>query len=204
MKSYIIGLTGGSASGKTRFFRSLKDYFNTDQVCFISQDEYYKKKEFQPLDVNGICNFDLPESIDVEAFVKDLKALKEGKCIERKEYTFNNPTKTPQILTYSPAPVIVVEGIFVLYYPEVAEQLDLKIFLDAKEHIRLKRRILRDKEERGYDLHDVLYSYETHVAPTYEKYIEPCRELADIIIPNNHSFDKALDILKVFIESKFD
>ena len=100
------------------------------------------------------------------------------------------------------APVVVVEGIFVLYYPELTDLLDLKIFLDAKDHIKLKRRIIRDKVERGYDLDDVLYRYEMHVMPTYEKYIEPFKNEADLIIPNNHNFDRALDVIRTYLRSR--
>jgi len=106
------------------------------------------------------------------------------------------------MLEFAPAPVVVVEGIFVLYYPELAELLDLKVFIDAKDYIKLKRRIVRDKVERGYDLDDVLYRYENHVMPTYEKYIEPFKHEADIIVPNNSSFDKGLDVVKSYLKLK--
>lgn len=98
--------------------------------------------------------------------------------------------------------MVVVEGIFVLYYPELANLLDLKVYIDAKDHIKLKRRIVRDKVERGYDLDDVLYRYERHVMPTYEKYIAPFKQDADLIVPNNSDFDKALDVIKTFLRSK--
>jgi uridine kinase len=97
---------------------------------------------------------------------------------------------------------VVVEGIFVLYYPELADLLDLKVFIDAKEYIKLKRRIVRDKVERGYDLDDVLYRYEMHVMPTYEKYIEPFKNDADLIIPNNRNFDHALDVIRSYLRMK--
>ena len=97
---------------------------------------------------------------------------------------------------------MVVEGIFVLYYPELADLLDLKIFIDAKDHIKLKRRIIRDKVERGYDLDDVLYRYEMHVMPTYEKYIEPFKSESDLIVTNNQSFDRALDVIRTYLRAK--
>ena len=106
------------------------------------------------------------------------------------------------MLTFHPAPVIVVEGIFVLYYPELSDLLDLKIFIDAKDHIKLKRRIIRDKVERGYDLDDVLYRYEMHVMPTYEKYIKPFKNDADLIIPNNLNFDKGLEVIRTYLKAK--
>jgi uridine kinase len=199
---YIVGITGGSASGKTLFLRSLIKSFNENELCLISQDEYYKKKEQQPLDKQGIQNYDTPFSIDIERFNKDLKELISGKEVNKEEYTFNNPYSTPKMLTYKPAPIILVEGVFVFYYPEISKLLNLKVFLDAKEFVKLRRRIARDKAERGYDIEDVLYRYENHVAPTYEKYIDPFKHEADMIIPNNQHFNNALEVLTVFLKSK--
>jgi uridine kinase len=105
-------------------------------------------------------------------------------------------------LIFKPAPIIVVEGIFVFYFSEIAKLLDLKIFIDAKEHIKLKRRIYRDQVERGYDINDVLYRYEKHVAPTYERYIEPFKNEADIIIPNNSHYQKPLEMLVCYLKTK--
>ncbi|WP_194776013.1 uridine kinase [Pararhodonellum marinum] len=201
-KPYIVGITGGSASGKTLFLEKLLNSFESSQICLISQDNYYKARHLQPIDDKGVHNFDTPHSIDFEQYAEDIRQIQKGKTITRQEYTFNNPNKTPKILSFSPAPVVVVEGIFVLYYPELADLLDLKIFIDAKDYIKLKRRIVRDKVERGYDLDDVLYRYEKHVMPTYEKYIEPFKHDADIIIPNNRSFEKALEVIKTYLKAK--
>jgi uridine kinase len=201
-KPYIVGITGGSASGKTLFLRSLIKSFNAEELCLISQDEYYKNKELQPLDEHGVQNYDTPLSIDIVQFNKDLQQLISGKEVNKEEYTFNNPYATPKILTYKPAPIILVEGVFVFYYQEISNLLDLKVFLDAKEYIKLRRRIARDKTERGYDVEDVLYRYENHVAPMYEKYIDPFKHEADMIIPNNQHFNNALEVLTVFLKSK--
>ncbi len=201
-KPYLVGITGGSASGKTRFLTQLVNNIDKQHVCLLSQDNYYLDRDLQPIDENGVQNFDLPQSIDGEAYARDILALKNGKKVVRKEYTFNNPKVKPKMLEFNPAPIIVVEGIFVLYYPEVAKLLDLKIFIDAKEHLKLKRRIIRDNEERGYDLEDVLYRYEKHVHPTYEQYIEPYKGDADLIIPNNSDFDNALDVVSTHLQAK--
>ena len=178
-KPFIVGITGGSASGKTLFLEHLLRSFSPKELCMISQDNYYKPRHLQPIDEQGIANFDTPHSIDFEQYAQDIRIIQGGGTVIREEYTFNNASKTPKMLTFAPAPVVVVEGIFVLYYPELAELLDLKIFIDAKDHIKLKRRIIRDKVERGYDLDDVLYRYENHVMPTYEKYIKPFKNEAD-------------------------
>ena len=201
-KPYLVGITGGSASGKTRFLTRLVKNIDKSRVCLLSQDNYYRDRDQQPVDENGIQNFDLPNSIDGEAYARDILALKNGEKVVRKEYTFNNPKVAPRMLEFSPAPIIVVEGIFVLYYPEVAKLLDLKIFIDTKEHLKLKRRIIRDNEERGYDLEDVLYRYEKHVHPTYEQYIEPFKGNADLIIPNNDHFDNALEVVSTHLQAK--
>ncbi|MBN7814796.1 uridine kinase family protein [Algoriphagus pacificus] len=201
-KPFIVGITGGSASGKTLFLERLLNTFEPGEVCLISQDNYYKPRNLQPIDAQGIHNFDTPMSIDFEEYAADIRKIQAGETVTREEYTFNNASKTPKMLTFNAAPVVVVEGIFVLYYPELAELLDLKIFIDAKDHIKLKRRIIRDKVERGYDLDDVLYRYEMHVMPTYEKYIKPFKNEADLIVPNNHSFDKALEVIRTYLRAR--
>ncbi|RIW18529.1 uridine-cytidine kinase [Algoriphagus lacus] len=201
-KPFIVGITGGSASGKTLFLERLLSSFDPGEVCLISQDNYYKPRHMQPVDAQGIHNFDTPHSIDFEQYAADIRKIQDGETVLREEYTFNNSSKKPKMLTFASAPVVVVEGIFVLYYPELAELLDLKIFIDAKDHIKLKRRIIRDKVERGYDLDDVLYRYEMHVMPTYEKYIKPFKNEADLIVPNNSNFDRALDVIRTYLRAK--
>lgn len=200
--SYIVGVTGGSASGKSHFLNQLRAAFSESQMCYISQDHYYFPRDQQPVDDQGVKNFDTPASIDFESFVRDIKAVKQGQTISVKEYTYNNPQADPSILEFKPAPVILVEGIFVFYHKPVADLLDLRLFIDAEEHIKLSRRINRDREERGYDVEDVLYRYENHVAPTYQSYIEPFKYSSDLIIPNNQHFDEALDIVTCFLKSK--
>jgi uridine kinase len=201
-KPYIIGITGGSASGKTLFLNTLLKSFPNKEICLISQDNYYRARELQPIDDMGVKNFDTPNSIDYEQFAHDIRELLAGRTVSKLEYSFNNPSAKPEVLTFSPAPIIVVEGIFVFYYPEVASLLDLKVFIDAKEYIKLSRRIIRDRDERGYDLEDVLYRYDRHVAPTYEKYIAPFKSDADLVIPNNNHFKNAMDVLVVYLNHK--
>lgn len=201
-KPYIVGITGGSASGKTYFLHQLLEAFSKEEICLISQDNYYRTQEFVPKDENNIENYDLPEAIDFELYAQHIEDLKNGKVVKHKEYVFNNPDIVPKTLVFNPAPIIVVEGIFVFHSPEVSKLLDLKVFIDAKEHIKIKRRIIRDNNERGYDLADVLYRWENHVAPTYDKFIEPTKYDADIIINNNKHFEKGLAILTAFLKDK--
>lgn len=200
---YIVGITGGSASGKTLLLNELKKSFNEDELCIVSQDNYYRPREEQPVDKKGVQNFDKPESIDQKAFAEDVAKLKSGEIVTRKEYTFNNPNVEAKILTFKPSSIIVVEGIFVFYLKEVMSQLDLKVFVDAKDFLMLKRRILRDAKERGYDLDDVLYRFDKHVMPTFKKYIKPFKQDADIIIPNNNdSLKNGLGVLTGYLKSK--
>ncbi len=201
---YLIGITGGSGSGKTFFLNKLTNAFTEKEVCLISQDNYYKERHLQPLDAKGIQNFDMPKSIDKKHFYKDIQSLREGNTVEKKEYTFNNDAVQPKTLIFKPAPIIIVEGIFVFHYKKIAEMLDLKVFLDAEDHLKVKRRIIRDNKERGYDLEDVLYRYERHVAPTYKKYIAPYKPHCDIIIPNNAGIDNAVEVMIAFLKSKIE
>ncbi|RAW02789.1 uridine kinase family protein [Pseudochryseolinea flava] len=194
-KPFIIGVTGGSGSGKTHFLKQLEASLPEGMLCVISQDHYYKPIEQQIIDKQGVHHFDLPEAIDREKFHDDVVRLKHGETIHKKEYTFNNPHATPTFITFKPAPVIVVEGLFVQYFEEVANELDLKIFIEAKTHLKPTRRIIRDNDERGYDLNDVLYRFQHHVMPVYESLISPLKDTADLIIPNNKSFENALKIV---------
>ena len=199
---FIVGITGGSASGKTTFLRRLLASFPEEDICLISQDNYYHPRESQYIDVNGVTNFDLPSSIDSAAYAADVLQISRGQEVRRPEYTFNNPNVVPKDLVFRPAPIVVVEGIFVFYFEEVAKLLNLKVYIDAQEHVKLQRRIVRDRDERGYDLEDVLYRYTNHVAPTYEKYIQPFKQDADIVIPNNRHFDKGLEVLVGYLQGK--
>lgn len=201
-KPYVVGITGGSASGKTFFVNNLIKRFNNDSVCLLSQDNYYKPKDEQQKDRNGIVNFDLPSCIDFGRMAADLDKLLQGAPITFTEYTFNNPDVVPKQITLNSAPIIIVEGIFVFYFELLSEYFDLKIFVDANEHIKLKRRIVRDNQERGYDLDDVLYRYTEHVAPTYAKYIEPFKHESDLVVQNNKDFSKALDVVSTFLKIK--
>ena len=201
-KPFLIGITGGSGSGKSTFIRRIREKFNPLQVCIVSMDDYYLPREEQLTDKNGEKNFDLPKSFDKKRFRTDLLRLLDGEVVEKDEYSFNNEKAKPGILTFHPAPVIIVEGLFVLHYKKIAPLFDLKIFINAKENLKVIRRIYRDQVERNYPIEDVLYKYQHHVLPSFEKYIEPYREDADIIINNNRSFDRGLEVLLGYITSK--
>lgn len=201
-KPYVIGITGGSGSGKTTFINRLFQQFSKEEVCFLSMDNYYKNRDQQIKDDNEQYNFDLPSSFRRQDFYDDLSTLVNGGTVRLMEYTFNNPLATAKEIVYSSAPVIIVEGIFVFYFEEISKMLDLKIFLDASEHLKLIRRIKRDAEERNYPLDDVLYRYQYHVHPTFEQFILPMKAQADIIINNNHRLDGAIELIAPFLKEK--
>lgn len=201
-KPLIIGITGGSGSGKTTFIRELRQEFSESQVCLVSQDDYYRPREKQKTDDNGIVNFDIPFSIYKKEFIRDVKKLIAGEKVVRPEYTYNNANVAPKMLEFNPAPVIIVEGLFIFHYKKMRPLLDLKIFIHAKENLKVIRRIKRDRVERNYPLEDVLYRYETHVLPGFEKYIKPYIEDADLVINNNSNFNMALEVMKGFVRDR--
>lgn len=197
---YIIGITGGSASGKTSFLHKLVSSLPKGAVSVVSQDNYYLPLEKQYIDENGVPHFDLPESIDRNRFHNDLVKLHKGQPIELLEYTFNNPGKEPDKIIIEPAPIIIMEGLFIFYYEEVRDQLDLKVYIDAKEDVKLDRRMRRDKLERGIDESTILYQWEKHVMPSYKAYLQPLKFLADVVVQNNVSYDLGLQMLRDHLE----
>ena len=198
-KRWVIGISGGSGSGKTTFINALANTFSKEQLCVVSQDDYYKSKEKQMKDPEGVVNFDLPDCFEADAFRRDIDRLVAGKPVTRKEYTFNNDQAVPETKTFLPAPVILVEGLFVFHFQQVREILDIKVFIDAHDALKVKRRILRDQMERNYPIEDVLYRYEYHVIPAYLNYIAPYRTVADVIINNHESFENGLLLMESFI-----
>ena len=201
-KPLMIGITSGSGSGKTTVLNAIRSQFKTGEIVVLSQDNYYKDLDLVPLDKEGVHDFDDPLAIDHEAFYRDIRKLMSGETVRLKEYTFNNPEVKPRDLTFRPAPIIIVEGILIFYFEKICDLFDIKIFVEAKENIKISRRIKRDNQERGYDLDDVLYRYQHHVTPVYEKFIKPFRDKADLIIPNNSRYDKAVDIIVAFLQLK--
>ncbi len=197
----IIGISGASGSGKTRFIKDVHAQFNEDEITLLSQDEYYHPREKQFIDDKGVKNFDLPSSIDLDAFVADIKKLQNGEIVKRKEYTFNNSMKEAKMLEIKPSPILLVEGLFVFHESKIRDLLDLKIMIFASSAISVIRRIHRDRVERNYPLDDVLYRYEHHVLPSFVKYIEPYIDTVDVVINNNKNFDQALKMLVGYLKS---
>lgn len=180
-----MGIAGSSGSGKTFFLNCFLDHFHPDEITLISQDDYYIPANTKTQEENKLYNFDLPTAINREAFFRDIQALFKGETIYKEEYTFNNPNIKPKILEIKPAPILIVEGLFIFHYSEVNELLNEKIFLHADEEVALERRLRRDLTERGYFEDDVRYKWVNHVVPAFNEYLLPFKESCDRIIINN-------------------
>jgi uridine kinase len=193
--AYLVGVAGGSGSGKTTLIRALRDRLPAGSVCLVSQDDYYHPIDRQARDHNGRVNFDKPEGIDLDLLARDLRSLAAGETIHRREYTFNQPNMEPRWLEVRPAPIILVEGLFVLHHAPVRDQFHLKVFVEASGTVQLERRLARDASERGYGPDEVRYQWENHVMPAYRDFLEPYRSLCDLHVINEERFDKALHVL---------
>lgn len=194
-KPYIIGIAGGSGSGKTFFLNCFLHHFKQDEITLVSQDDYYIPAGEMTPEENKLYNFDLPSTIDDEHFLLDIKRLIKGESVYKKEYNFNNPLAVNKILEINPAPIIIVEGLFILHFEEINALINQRIFIEADEEIALNRRIKRDGLERGYPKDDVLYKWHNHVIPAYKQYLLPHRNMCDRIITNNsHIADDIIEI----------
>jgi uridine kinase len=185
-KPYIIGIAGGSGSGKTFFLNCFLNHFKKEEVCLVSQDDYYiPVADNMTPEENKLYNFDLPHTIDREHFIHDINRLIAGQSFTKKEYCFGNPNAVPKMLEIKPAPIIIVEGLFILHFRDIADLLDMKIFIDADEEVALQRRLRRDLIERGYSQDDVMYKWINHVVPAYKEYLLPYMGECDKVITNN-------------------
>ncbi|MCB0483395.1 MAG: AAA family ATPase [Flavobacteriales bacterium] len=200
-KPYIVGLAGGSGSGKSSFIRDLAALLPPAVVAVVQQDNYYLPRSQQKADGNGKINFDVPDAIDRKTLFNDVEMLRNGCPVEKEEYTFNHPDKKPQILTIAPAPIVFVEGLFVFHFSELARLFDVRIFLDADDSVMLERRLLRDASERGYPMEEVLYQWHHHVMPAYQQFLMPYRSEAHIVVNNNTDYRKALEVMADHLHS---
>lgn len=206
-KPYVIGIAGGSGAGKTFFLNRFLQHFVPQQIAIISLDNYYIPANTKTKEENRLYNFDLPNTFYKDEFYHDILALIKGKAISRQKYTFNNPQSTSQPLEVHPAPILLIEGLFILHFQEVNELLDHRIFIHADGDIALKRRIKRDFIERGYDEADVKHKWENHVMPAYHKYLLPYKELCDQIIDNSEDNGEnvisIIDLLATYLKQSF-
>lgn len=199
----IIGIAGGTGSGKTTVVQNILSKLSSDDMIVISQDNYYKDSSHLPFEERIQINFDHPRSIDFELLVEDLKKLRKGKTIEQPVYSFLTHSRTDETLITKPKSVVIVEGILVLTNPELRKMFDLKVFVHADSDERLIRRIRRDIQERGRDLDEVISRYQKTLKPMHEQFIEPSKMYADLIIPNEKKKnDVAIDVMTTVIKNR--
>ncbi|NAS29881.1 uridine kinase [Flavobacteriaceae bacterium R38] len=198
----IIGIAGGTGCGKTTVVNQIINELPKDEVGVISQDSYYKDTSHLTYEERVKINFDHPKAIDFDLLKKHLLELKEGKTIQQPVYSFAAHNRTKDTINTHPRKVIIVEGILILSNPEIREMADIKIFVHADSDERLIRRIKRDISERGRDIEEVLDRYKKTLKPMHEQFIEPMKEYADIIIPNNKYNTVAVDIVRTIINER--
>lgn len=198
----IIGIAGGTGCGKTTVVNTILNELPEGEVGVISQDSYYKDTSHLSYDERVKINFDHPRSIDFELLEDHLKELKKGNSINQPVYSFVKHNRTGDTISTKPRKVMIVEGILILTNPEIRELFDIKIFVHADSDERLIRRLKRDISERGRDLDEVLNRYQTTLKPMHQQFIEPMKEYADLIIPNNKYNTVAVDIVKTIINER--
>jgi len=198
----IIGIAGGTGSGKTTVVQQIIEELPPNEVCVISQDSYYKDTSELTYDERVRINFDHPKAIDFKLLVHHLKELRNGNTINQPVYSFVDHNRTSETIVIKPKKVIIVEGILILTQPEIRKMFDLKIFVHADSDERLIRRLKRDMAERGRDLNEVLIRYQTNLKPMHDEFIEPSKEFADIIIPNNKYNTVAVEMIRNIIHQR--
>lgn len=198
----IIGIAGGTGSGKTTVVNQILHELPADEVCVISQDSYYNENSNLSYEERTKINFDHPKAIDFDLLVKHLNELKIGMVIEQPVYSFVTHNRTKDTLKTHPRKVVIVEGILIFNNKELRDLFDIKIFVHADADERLIRRIRRDIEERGRDISEVLSRYQNTLKPMHQQFIEPTKSYADIIIPNDKYNTVAVDIVRTVISHK--
>ena len=201
-KSVIIGIAGGSASGKSSISRRLKErYENTNSVVIIRQDDYYKDQKNKTMEERVKTNYDHPFAFDKDLFVAQLKQLMAGVAIEKPVYDFVVHTRSEETEHIEPSDVIVIEGLFILEDEQLRDLCDIRIFVDTDDDIRFIRRLIRDVKKRGRTIDSVIEQYTTTVKVMHNTFIEPSRKYADIIIPEGGHNQVAIDLLTTKISS---
>lgn len=198
----IIGIAGGTGCGKTTVVNTILNELKEGEVGVLSQDSYYKDTSHLSYDERVKINFDHPRSIDFELLETHLKELKKGNSIDQPVYSFVKHNRTGDTISTKPRKVMIVEGILILSHPEIRDLFDIKIFVHADSDERLIRRLKRDISERGRDIDEVLSRYQNTLKPMHQQFIEPMKEYADIIIPNNKYNTVAVDIVKTIINER--
>ncbi|MBE6281759.1 MAG: uridine kinase [Bacteroides sp.] len=196
----IIGIAGGTGSGKTTVVKKIVESLPENSVAVIPQDSYYNDQSDMPLEERKKTNFDHPDAFEWTLLASQINDLREGRSIEQPTYSYLTCTRLPETIHVEPKEVIIVEGIMALYDKHLRDLMDIKIFVDAEPDERLLRVITRDIAERGHPLEMLIGKYRDVLKPMHEEFIEPCKRYADLIIPQGGHNTKAIEILKRYIE----
>lgn len=202
MKSILIGIAGGTGSGKSTFTNRLKEAF-CDNIAVLYHDNYYKKQDGIPFDERKKMNYDHPEAFETELLLKQLTQLRSGKSVECPIYDYSMHNRSNEVVTVEPKKVILVEGILVFADERLRNMFDIKIFVEADADERILRRVIRDVKERGRDIEGVVEQYLTTVKPMHYLYVEPTKPLADVIM-NSGMNEVAFQLVKTNIEKILD
>lgn len=200
-KGILIGIAGGSGSGKTLVANNIYSELGSNKVVLLFQDSYYKDLSHLPREERHLQNFDHPNALDTELLISHIKALLQGKCIEQPVYDFVTHTRTDETRTIGPHEIIVLEGILIFENQELRDLMDIKIYVDTDADIRLIRRLRRDIMERGRAMASVIQQYEESVRPMHLQFVEPLKRYADIIVPEGGYNKVAIDLIKTKIEA---
>jgi uridine kinase len=196
----VVGIAGGTGSGKTTVVEKIVKKFHRDKVVVLPQDAYYRDNSHVPVEKREFINFDHPSSLEFPLLIDHIKKLRDGKTIQRPVYSYLTCTRSNETITVSPVEVVIIEGILILTDPGLRKLMDIKVFVDAEADDRLGRVILRDIKERGRSVTQVLERYEKIVKPMHLQFIEPTRRYADIIIPQGANNEIGIDSLTSIIE----
>ena len=200
MDTMIIGIAGGTGSGKTTLTLGLKERFG-DLVSILYHDNYYKAHDDMPFEERCKLNYDHPDAFDTSRVVEDLKALRRGERVESPTYDYTIHNRAEETVEVCPAPVVLVEGILIFAEPELRRLMDIKIFVDTDADVRILRRIMRDVKKRGRSLDSVVQQYLTTVKPMHEQFVEPSKRYADISVPEGGKNAVAMDMIIQRIQS---
>ncbi|MCF0186478.1 MAG: uridine kinase [Bacteroidaceae bacterium] len=195
----IIGIAGGTGSGKSTLVKKIVDHLPEGAVAVIPQDSYYKDLSHLPLDVRRQTNFDHPDALEWELFSHQLHDLKSGKPIEQPIYSYVSCTRLEETVHVEPKEIIIIEGILSLHDKSVRDQMDVKVFVDVDADERILRVIQRDIIERGHTLERMIERYRAQIKPMHNQFVDPTKQYADIIIPSN--FDKAAQLFEYYIQA---
>ena len=195
MNTIIIGIAGGTGSGKTTLADKLVNSFGREEVSILRHDAYYKRHDNMTFEERCKLNYDHPDAFDNDLLVKHILDLKEGKSIEMPVYDYTIHNRSDETITVEPAPVVILEGILIFAEPTLCDLMDIKVFVDTDADVRILRRIIRDVNERGRSLDNIIRQYLTTVKPMHEQFVEPSKRRADLIIPEGGRNEVALDML---------